>query len=605
MKRLVFTRISHHKRNVSSSSETRLSKPVSNKAFFKFDSTKESLVSRLCQEKKYTEAIDVLCSQNRLREAVRLLDHIEKPSALLYSALIHRCLQHRALEEGRTVHAHTKASGFVPGTVISNRVIDMYVKCGSLNEARKVFDEMPDRDLCSWNTLISGYAKSGQADRARKLFDEMGERDNFSWSAMMSGYVRSDRPREALELFRTMRTSGENLKPNMFTVSSALAASGAVRCLRTGKEIHGHMTRTGLDSDLVVWSALLDMYGKCGSVDEARHVFDKMADRDVVSWTAMIDRYFEEKRSDEGFALFSSLVVGSGKTRPNEFTFASVLNACADRAAEELGKQVHGYMTRSGFDPSSFAGSALVHMYMKCGNVERGKRVFEGMPDRDLVSWTSLIVGYAQHGYPNEALRVFESLLKSGTKPDHVAFVGVLSACVHAGLVDKGLEYFRSIKSRHGIEHTPDHYACVVDLLARSGRLKEAEEIIDEMPLKPNKYLWAALLGGSRIHGNLGLAKRAAEALFEIEPENPATYVTLANAYSKSGLWVEAASVRKVMDEKKVVSRPGMSWIEVGREKHVFVAGDKSHPRYGEIDGFLKELRRRMKEDGYFPDIEE
>jgi pentatricopeptide repeat protein len=197
--------------------------------------------------------------------------------------------------------------------------------------------------------------------------------------------------------------------------------------------------RIGLDSDEVVWSALSDMYGKCGSIEEARRIFDKMVDRDVVSWTAMIGRYFEEGRREEGLALFSELM-RSG-IRPNEFTFAGVLNACADHAAEDLGKQVHGYMTRIGFDPFSFAASALVHMYLKCGNIENAKRVFKGVPRPDLVSWTSLIVGYAQNGQPNEALKFFELLLKSGTQPDHIIFVGVLSACTHAGFVDKGIEY--------------------------------------------------------------------------------------------------------------------------------------------------------------------
>lgn len=193
-------------------------------------------------------------------------------------------------------------------------------------------------------------------------------------------------------------------------------------------------------------------------------------------------------------------------------------------------------MTRIGFDPISFAASALVHMYSKCGNIENAKRVFKGMPQPDLVSWTSLIVGYAQNGQPNEALKFFELLLKSGTQPDRITFVGVLSACTHAGLIDKGIEYFHSINEKHELTHTTDHYACIIDLLARAGRFAEAEDIINKMPMKPDKFLWASLLGGCRIHGNLELAKRAAEALFEIEPENPATYVTLANINATAGM---------------------------------------------------------------------
>ncbi|GMN29935.1 hypothetical protein TIFTF001_002627 [Ficus carica] len=586
------------RRNLSFSSKTHLSKPLTDKTFFKYN-TKSGLITRLCQDKRYKEAINILCEQKRFREAVQLLDNIERPSALIYSTLLQHCLQQRALEEGRLVHAHTKASGFVPGLFISNRFIDMYAKCGSLGEARELFDEMSNKDLCSWNTMISGYAKEGKIDEARRLFDEMPERDNFSWSAMISGYVRQDRPKEALELYRMMQMC-EKAKCNKFTVSSVLAASAAMPSLRVGKEIHGYIVRTELDSDEVVWSALLDMYGKCGSIDEARKIFDKMVGRDVVSWTAMIDRYFEAGRREDGFSLFTELM--SSGTRPNEFTFTGVLNACADHAAGDLGKQVHAYMIRIWFDPFSFAASALVHMYSKCGNIENAKRVFIGMPKPDLVSWTSLIVGFAQHGQSDEALQMFESLLKSGTKPDHVTFVGVLSACAHAGLVNKGLEYFHSIKTKHGLRHTADHYACIGDLLARAGRFKEAEKIIIDMPIKPDKFLWASLLAGCRIHGNLELAKRAAEALFEIEPENPATYVTLANIYATAGMWSEVAKVRKTMDERKVAKKPGLSWIEIKREKHVFTVGDKSHPKYNEIDEFLRKLSKRMREEGYIPD---
>ncbi|EXC24858.1 hypothetical protein L484_013224 [Morus notabilis] len=585
------------KRNLSFFSETQLSKPLIEKSFFKSNS-KDGLISRLCIDKRYKEAVDILCDQKRLKEAVQLLNRIERPSALIYSTILCHCLHERALEEGKLVHAHTKASGLVPGLFISNRFIDLYAKCGCLGDARKVFDEMPDKDLCSWNTMISGYAKVGKLDEARRLFDEMPDRDHYSWSAMISGYVRQDWAKEGLELYRMMQRC-EKSRCDKFTVSSVLAAAAAIPSLRVGKEIHGYVMRTGLDSDEVVLSALLDMYGKCGNIDEARRVFDKMVERDVVTWTAMIDRCFRSGRSKDGFSLFMELM--SSGTRPNGFTFSGVLNACADHAAGDLGKQVHGYMTRIGFDPLSFAASALVHMYAKCGNIENAKRVFKGMPKPDLVSWTSLIVGYAQHGQPNEALQMFESLHKSGIKPDHVTFVGVLSACTHAGLVDKGLEYFHSIKTKHGLGYTADHYACIVDILARAGRFKEAEEIINGMPIRPDKFLWASLLGGCRIYGNLELAKRAAEALFEIEPENPATYVTLGNIYAAAGMWGEVAKVRKTMDKRKVAKKPGLSWIEIKREKHAFTIGDMSHPRFNEIDMFLQKLSKRMREEGYIP----
>ncbi|KAL1346106.1 hypothetical protein AAHE18_08G166000 [Arachis hypogaea] len=569
-------------------------------SFQKRQGLPQSRFNERSEGNEFEEAIDVLCQQNRLNEAIELLHQIHRPSPRIYSTLIAACVRHRALQEGKMVHAHTKASKFVPRISISNRLLDLYSKCGSLDDAQKLFDEMIHRDLCSWNTMIAGYAKIGRLQQARKLFDEMPQRDNFSWNAAISGYVSHARPWEALELFRRMQNH-ESSNLNKFTLSSALAASAAIPCLRLGKEIHGYLTRTGLDSDEVVWSALLDLYGKCASLNEARGIFYKMEDKDVVSWTTMIHRCFEDGRKEEGFSLFRELM-RSG-IRPNEYTFAGVLNACAGHAAEHLGKEVHSYMVRIGYDPRSYAVSALVHLYSKCGNTENARRVFNQMPRPDLVSWTSLIAGYAQNGQPEKALWFFELLLRSGTKPDQVVFVGVLSACTHAGLVDKGLEYFHSIKEKHGLMHTADHYACVIDLLARSGRFKEAEDIIDKMPIKPDKFLWAALLGGCRIHGNLEVAERAANALFEIEPENPATYITLANIYANAGLWAEEARVRKGMESRGIVKKPGKSWIEIKRQVHAFLVGDTSHPKICDIHAFLGEISKKMKEEGYIPDI--
>ncbi|VVB09984.1 unnamed protein product [Arabis nemorensis] len=588
------------KRNLSSSYSTQIDfkKRFPNKKFFKSNQEDDGVVDRLCKNKRFGEAIDVLCEERHLGEAVQLLGRVKKPPASTYCSLIQVCSQTRALEEGKKVHEHIKTSGFVPGVVIWNRLLGMYAKCGSLVDARNVFDEMPQRDVCSWNIMVNGYAEVGLVEEARKLFDEMPERDSYSWTAMVTGYAKKNQPEDALVLYSLMQKL-PNSKANVFTVSSAVAAAASIPCIRSGKEIHGHIVRAGLDSDEVLWSSLMDMYGKCGCVEEARNIFDKIVDKDVVSWTSMIDRYFKSRRWREGFSLFSELV--GSCTRPNEYTFAGVLNACADLTSEELGKQVHGYMTRIGFDPSSFASSSLVDMYTKCGNIESAKHVVDGCPKPNLVSWTSLIGGYAQNGEPEKSLKYFDLLLKSGTKPDHITFVNVLSACTHAGLVEKGLEYFHSITEKHGLSHTDDHYTCLVDLLARSGRFEQLTSIISEMPMKPSKFLWASVLGGCSTHGNVDLAEEAAQELFKIEPENPATYVTMANIYAAAGKWEEEVRMRKRMRDIGVTKSPGSSWTEIKRERHVFMAADTSHPMHNQIVECLGELTKKMKEEGYVP----
>jgi pentatricopeptide repeat protein len=490
-----------------------------------------------------------------------------------------------------------------PSTLLSNRILHLLSSHpATLPDALALLSSLPSTDVCSYNTLVAALGRSPRGlASARALFDRMPRRDHFSWSAIVSAHARHGQPRAALAIYRRMlREPGSAGVDNEFTASSALAAATAARCARAGRELHCHVVRRGIDADAVVWSALADMYAKCGRVDDARSVFDRMPVRDVVSWTAMVERYFDARRDGEGFRLFVRML-RSG-IQPNEFTYAGVLRACAEFTSEKLGKQVHGRMTKSRAGDSCFAESALVHMYSKYGDMGTAVRVFRGMPKLDLVSWTAMISGYAQNGQPDEALRYFDMLLRSGCRPDHVTFVGVLSACAHAGLVDKGLSIFHSIKDEYGIEHTADHYACVIDLLSRSGLFERAEEMINTMSVKPNKFLWASLLGGCRIHKNVRLARWAAEALFEIEPENPATYVTLANIYASVGLFDEVENTRRIMELKGITKMPASSWIEVGTRMHVFLVGDKLHPQAEQVYALLKKLYVKMREEGYVAD---
>ncbi|CAD6210325.1 unnamed protein product [Miscanthus lutarioriparius] len=490
-----------------------------------------------------------------------------------------------------------------PSTLLSNRILHLLSSHpATLPDAVALLSSLPSTDVCSYNTLVAALGRSPRGlANARALFDQMPRRDHFSWSAIVSAHARHGQPRAALAIYRLMlREPVSAGADNEFTASSALAAATAARCARAGRELHCHVVRRGIDADAVVWSALADMYAKCGRVDDARSVFDRMPVRDVVSWTAMVERYFDAGRDGEGFRLFVRML-RSG-IQPNEFTYAGVLRACAEFTSEKLGKQVHGRMTKSRAGDSCFAESALVHMYSKYGDMGTAVRVFRGMPKPDLVSWTVMISGYAQNGQPDEALHSFDMLLRSGFRPDHVTFVGVLSACAHAGLVDKGLGIFHLIKDEYGIEHTADHYACVIDLLSRSGLFERAEEMINTMSVKPNKFLWASLLGGCRIHKNVRLARWAAEALFEIEPENPATYVTLANIYASVGLFDEVENTRRIMELKRITKMPASSWIEVGTRVHVFLVGDKLHPQAEEIYALLKKLYLKMREEGYVAD---
>ncbi|KAL6867437.1 hypothetical protein ACP4OV_015461 [Aristida adscensionis] len=528
--------------------------------------------------------------------ASQLHDAIDRLLPLLRAGASHAPAAARSL-------AAAAAASLPPSTLLSNRLLHLLSSHpATLPDALALLSSLPSPDVCSYNTLVAALARSPRGlAPARALFDRMPRRDHFSWSAIVSAHARHGQPRAALSLYRRMLWEPGNAgADNEFTASSALAAATAARCVRAGRELHCHVVRKGIDADAVIWSALADMYAKCGRVEDARSVFDRMPVRDVISWTAMVERYFDAGRGGEGFRLFVEMLRTGA--RPNEFTYAGVLRACAEFTSEKLGRQVHGRVAKTSTGDSCFTESALVHMYSKCGDMGSAIRVFEGMPKPDLVTWTAVISGYAQNGEAEQALHHFEMFLKSGIRPDHVTFVGVLSACAHAGLVDKGLQIFHLIKDEYGIDHTADHYACVIDLLSRSGQFERAQEMINKMAVKPNKFLWASLLGGCRIHKNVHLARWAAEALFEIEPENPATYVTLSNIYASAGLFDEVENVRRIMDSKGITKMPASSWIEVGRRVHVFLVGDKSHPQAKDIYALLNKLYVKMREEGYVAD---
>lgn len=392
----------------------------------------------------------------------------------------------------------------------------------------------------------------------------------------------------------------DGLRPDQFTFASVLSACASLLDLRWGKKVHSHSIITGFEKDVFVGSALVDMYIKCDNIDNAFKVFDKMPERNVVSWTAMMVGFAQKGYGDKALSHFSQMHCAGMK--PDELTFASVLSACASLTALEQGKQVHVHIVRSGYEAFVGVSNALVTMYAKSGSIDDAEQVFKKMLVQDEVSWTALVVGYAHHGLAKEALEVFDEMLSKGMSPDHVTFIGVLSACNHAGLIDEGCRYFDSMTKCHQITPKVDHYACMIDLLGRSGRLNEAETLIDNMPFEPDATVWGALLSACRTHGNVDVGKRAAEKLFELEPRNAATYVQLSNTYAAAGRWDDAARVRRMMKERGVKKVAGCSWIEVKSKWHAFVAGEKSHPQLKEITEILKKLSGKMKEAGYLPD---
>eukprot|EP01018_Ginkgo_biloba_P025377 Gb_18462 [translate_table: standard] len=573
----------------------------------------------------WNSMITKYAQNGRVEDARQLFDKMPERNVVSWNSMIAGYVQNGRVEDARQVFDSMPERDVVSW----NGMIAGYVQNGRMNEGRQLFDKMPVRNVVSWTTMISGCAQNGRTEDARQLFDKMPEPNIWSWNAMIAGYAQNDRSEEALKFFRLMLREG--MTPNPFTFPSVLRASASVEALELGRQVHACVLKIGFDSDVFVGSALVTMYARCGIIDDAsqvinkmpktdlaswnamvagyvqngripdaRQVFDKLSQRNVVSWTAMIAGYAQNGFYEEALIFFIQMLRTG--TKANQSTFTCVLRACASLAALEQGRQVHSHINKTSFESDVFVKNALITMYAKCGSIEDANQVFRIMPERDVISWNAMISGYAQHGHAKEALQLFEQSRQAGIKPDEITFVGVLCACSHGGLVDEGWRYFDSMIQDHYLTPMHEHYACMVDLLGRAGHLDEAEEFINKMPLEPDVVVWGALLSACKTHVNIKLGKRAAEHLFELEPNNDSTYVMLSNIYAAASRWDDAIKVRKMMKNSGVKKKPGCSWIEVKSRVHAFVTGDRSHPQTEKIYAKLERLTEQIEAAGYVAD---
>ncbi|XP_026386923.1 putative pentatricopeptide repeat-containing protein At3g23330 [Papaver somniferum] len=448
----------------------------------------------------------------------------------------------------------------VSGGVTPRRRRDMVY----IESVKKVFDMMPHKDIVSWNTVIAGYVHNGMCEEALRTVREIGK---------------------------------TNLMPDSFTLSSILPIFAEYVDISRGKEIHGYTLRHGFDSDDFIASSLIDMYAKCTRVDDSLRIFHLLPQLDVISWNSIIAGCVQNGLFDEGLKLFRQML--TAKVKPSSLTFSSIMPACAHLTTLHLGKQLHGYITRNGFDKNVFIASALVDMYAKCGNIRIARSIFDKMDSPDMVSWTAMIMGYALHGHANEALLLFHKMKMENVRPNYVAFVAALTACSHGGLVDEARMLFNCMTEDYGICPGLEHYAAVADLLGRAGKLEEAYEFISKMHIRPTGSVWATLLSSCRVHKNIELAERVGEKVFQIDPENIGAYILMSNIYSSAGRWKEAAKMRVAMKGRGMTKKPACTWIEVKNKIHAFVAGDKSHPYYDRINEALKVMLERMERKGY------
>ncbi|XP_057967515.1 pentatricopeptide repeat-containing protein At4g21065-like [Malania oleifera] len=482
-----------------------------------------------------------------------------------YASFLQSCISRRAVEHGKQLHAHLCLTGLGFHLVLATKLVNLYCVCDSLVHAHLLFDRIPKDNLFLWNVLIRGYAWNGPYEVAVSLYYQMLE---------------------------------YGILPDNFTFPFVLKACSALTAIKQGREIHEHVIRTGWEKDVFVGAALIDMYAKCGCVESAREVFDKIVERDVVLWNSMLAAYSQNGRADDTLSLCSELALTG--LRPTVATLVTVISASADIAALPQGRELHGFSWRRGFESQDKVKTALVDMYAKSGSVKVARNLFEQLVEKRVVSWNAMITGYAMHGHATEALSLFEEMRKQA-HPDHITFVGVLSACNRGGLLDEGWKFFELMTRDYHIDPTVQHYTCMVDLLGHSGRLDEAYNLIMQMKVLPDSGVWGAVLNSCKIHGNVELGELALERLMVLEPDDAGNYVILSNIYAQAGRWDGVAKLRKLMTDMGLKKCIACSWIEVKNKVHAFLSGDMSHPMSDEIYAELERVGGLMAEAGYVP----
>nr|XP_043618384.1 pentatricopeptide repeat-containing protein At2g34400 isoform X2 [Erigeron canadensis] len=489
-----------------------------------------------------------------------------KPNNFTYPFLFIACSNLVGVDHGRLGHCMVLKCGLMVDCHVRHSLISMYAKCGEIRYARKVFDEITERDLVSWNSMISGYLKMGLSKSALELFEEM---------------------------------KVEGFEPNEMTLVSVLWACGDLGNLSMGKLVQCYVVRNEMEMTTYIGSALIGMYAKCGDLVSARRIFDKMIKKDLVTWNAMITGYAQSGLSDEAISLFN--IMKDKGVNADKITLSGVLSACAAVGALDIGKSVDAYASEKGLQQDIYVATALIDMYAKCGSVDHASKVFENMSFKNVVTWNAMISALAFNGRAHEAISLFNRMSEenNGITPDDVTFVGVLSACVHGGMVNEGRRFFDLMSSSFSLVPKIEHYSCIVDLLSRAGLVYDAWDFIKKMPEKPDEIVLGALLGACQKAGNLDISEQVMQLLLEIEPMNSGNYVISSHIYASSKKWNDSAKMRSLMRQNGVTKVPGFSWIEIDGQVHEFHVGDALHMDSDDIYRLLGFIYDEMISEGY------
>ncbi|KAL6514852.1 hypothetical protein OROGR_020431 [Orobanche gracilis] len=448
------------------------------------------------------------------------------------------------------------------------------------------------------NSLTTSYFRCRAFESGMRAFDQMVERNVVTWTAAISGLAQNEFYKECLNLFVVMYRG--MVFPNCFTYLSALSACSGLQALKEGAQFHGVVLKSGLQSDLCIESALMDMYSKCGCVGDAWQIFESAKVIDEVSLTVILTGFAQNGFEQEATQMFVKVVEAGTNIDPD--MISAILGVYGVDTSQGLGIQIHSLVIKKGFASNVFVCNGLINMYSKCGELEDSVKVFDRMTKKNYVSWNSVIAAFARHGDGLKSLQYYEEMMLKGVQPTDVTFLSLLHACSHVGLLHKGMEFLESMEKIYGLHPRMEHYACMVDMLGRAGLLREAKSFVEGLPVKPDALVWQALLGACSVYNDIDMGKYAADQLARAAPDSAGPFISMANIYSSRGRWNERASTMKKMKEKGVTKETGISWIEIEKKIHGFVVSDQTHPRAEDVFAILSKLSGHMRDEGYVPD---
>ncbi|XP_015582012.2 pentatricopeptide repeat-containing protein At4g21065 [Ricinus communis] len=456
---------------------------------------------------------------------------------------------------------------------------------------------LPNNPDMGKHLIYSIVSVSAPMTYAHNIFTLIQNPNIFTWNTMIRGHAESENPKPAIELYHRLHFN--SIEPDTHTYPFLLKAVSKMVNVRVGEKIHSISIRNGFESLVFVQNSLMHMYAACGQYESAHKLFEFMLDRDLVAWNTVISGFALNGKPNEALKLYMEM--GLEGVEPDGFTLVSLLSACAELGALALGRRIHAYMVKVGLDENLHANNSLIDLYAKCGRIRDAQQVFDEMELRNVVSWTSLIVGLAVNGFGMEAIEHFKEMEKQGLVPSEITFVGVLYACSHCGMVNEGFNYFKRMKEEYNIMPRMEHYGCMVDLFGRAGLVIDAYKYIQNMPLQANAVIWRTLLGACTIHGHLALGEIARAQLLLLEPKHCGDYVLLSNLYASEQRWSDVHNLRRTMLHKGIRKTPGHSLVELGNLVHEFVMDDRTHPQSEAIYRMLVEISKKLKLEGYVP----